>query len=125
MGRFLSNTVHERMSGVLPGCAVLSLTESSPRHATLGKRAVGLVVTDAGARRAGPGRIWARNLIKALPWQIAHIGVSRSIRQVQTPFAVACSSAGSALALACAVPSLAGHRGLHDLLAGTRVHRSR
>lgn len=106
---------------VVPYAAYLALSESSARQATLGKQVVGVVVVTDDGHRAGTGRIWARNLAKALPWQLAHLGVSRGIHDVQTPAAITFSTLGTLLGAACAVPPLVGCRGLHDVLAGTRV----
>jgi uncharacterized RDD family membrane protein YckC len=106
---------------VLPYVVYLSLTETSRRRATLGKRWAGLVVADAHGGTPGRDQVWLRNLVKALPWQLAHLGVTRIVLDVQLPAAVVLQVLALALAAACMVPSLVGGRGVHDRLAGTRV----
>ena len=108
---------------VLPYVAYLAVTESSARHATLGKRWAGLVVTDADGGAPSTAAVWWRNVLKALPWQLAHLGVSRAIFEVQTPWAMGLTVGSLLLLAACAVPALLGGRGIHDRLAGTRVQR--
>lgn len=106
---------------VLPYVAYLSLTETSRHRATLGKRWAGIVVADAHGGTPGRDQVWLRNVVKALPWQLAHLGLARIVLDVQHPAAVLLQVLALALAAACMVPSLVGGRGLHDRLAGTRV----
>lgn len=108
---------------VVPWWCYLSLTESSARHATLGKRWAGLVVADAAGGLAGTGAVWLRNLVKAAPWQLAHLGVSRMIYELQLGLGAVFLVASLALLAACAGPALTGGRGLHDRAGGTRVQR--
>lgn len=108
---------------VVPYVAYLALTESSRWRATLGKRWAGLVVADAAGGDAPAGRVWVRNLVKASPWQLAHLGVSRAIYEIQSPLTFSLPVLAMVLAAACAVPALTGGRGLHDRVAGTRVQR--
>lgn len=108
---------------VVPYVVYLSVTESSPRRATLGKRWSGLVVADVDGGAARAGQVWLRNVVKALPWQLAHLGVSRAILEVQTPLAMTLTVLSLVLAGACMAPALVGGRGLHDRVAGTRVER--
>lgn len=120
-GRVLAGDAAITGATVVPYLLYLVGTESSAQQGTLGKRVVGLVVTAGDGQRARPGQIWGRNLLKALPWELAHLGVSRAIYEVQTPAAITFTALGTVLGAACAVPSLLGRRGLHDVLAGTRV----
>lgn len=108
---------------VVPYVVYLSVSEASTWRATLGKRWAGLVVADEDGGVAGAGRVWLRNVVKAAPWQVAHLGVSRAIYEVQTPWALTLSILALLLGAACAVPALTGGRGLHDRVAGTRVER--
>ncbi|AXH94893.1 RDD family protein [Ornithinimicrobium avium] len=112
------------LATVVPFVVYLSVTESSRRRATLGKRWAGLVVVDASGGRAGTGQVWLRNIVKALPWEIAHLGVTRAIFEVQTAAAITLTVLSLVLAAACAAPALIGGRGLHDRMAGTRVERA-
>lgn len=110
---------------VLPYIAYLALTESSARHATLGKRWARLVVTDADGGAPSTAAVWLRNVVKAAPWQLAHLGVSRAVFEVQTSWAMALTVSSLILFAACALPALFGGRGIHDRLAGTRVQSVR
>lgn len=109
---------------VVPWWCYLSVTESSRRRATLGKRWAGLVVADAAGGTAGAGAVWLRNLVKATPWQLAHLGVSRMIYELQLGLGMAFLVASLLLLAACAGPALTGGRGVHDRAVGLRVQRA-
>ncbi|HSP59814.1 MAG TPA: RDD family protein [Ornithinimicrobium sp.] len=109
---------------VVPYVLYLALAESSPARATLGKRVGHLVVAGEHGGRAAAGAVWVRNLVKASPWQLAHLGVSRAVLDLQPGAAMVLVLLSLVLVAACAVPSLVGGRGLHDRLAGTRVERA-
>jgi len=68
---------------VLPVWLYLTLTEAAPAGATLGKRVTRLRVRRVGDANASGGRIALRNAVKLLPWQLAHLAVSRFILGVQ------------------------------------------
>ena len=108
---------------VLPWWLYLSITEASRRRATLGKRWAGLVVVGPTPGSAGRA-VWGRNLVKASPWQLAHLGVSRMLFELQTGWAVVFLVLSLGLLAACAVPALTGGQGIHDRVAGTRVERA-
>jgi uncharacterized RDD family membrane protein YckC len=57
---------------VLPVALYFTLTESSPRQATWGKRKAGIRVVDANGGTLSRKRALVRSLLKLLPWQIAH-----------------------------------------------------
>ena len=120
-GDLLRSDLLITVATVLPYIAYLALTENSPRHATLGKRWARLAVTDTDGGAPSTAAVWWRNVVKALPWQLAHLGVSRAIFEVQTAWAMALTVSSLILLAACAVPALLGGRGIHDRLAGTRV----
>lgn len=84
---------------VVLGGLYFSLMESSPRQATLGKRLIGIKVTDTQGRRIGFGRALARFLAASLSWITLNLGH----------------------ALAAWTPE---RRALHDYLAGTRVENA-
>lgn len=109
---------------VLPYVCYLALTESSPRHATLGKRWAGLAVTGVDGGAPAASALWLRNIVKALPWQLGHLGASRGILEVQQGLGLLLVVLSLALAAACAGPALIGGRGIHDRAAGTRVQRA-
>lgn len=106
---------------VVPYLIYLALTESSARRATLGKRWAGLHVATLDGSRPGPGAVWLRNLVKVLAWQLGHLGFTRAMFETQVGLGIGLSVAGTVLGLACALPALAGARGLHDVCARTRV----
>lgn len=110
---------------VVPVWLYLSVGEASAGQATLGKRRAGLVVTTVDGGRPGPGRVLARNAVKLVPWQLAHMAV---IRMVYTSgemgvAVVAALTVCYAMVLLTLVLLLArrDRATLHDLAAGTRV----
>ena len=58
-----------------PAWLYFALSESSPRQATLGKRLLGLRVTDLQGDRIGFGRALLRTVIKLLPWELTHLSL--------------------------------------------------
>lgn len=54
----------------------VALSESSPWRATIGKRLLGLCVTDIGGKRRGIGRSVLRTAVKLLPWDLAHLTIA-------------------------------------------------
>ncbi|MGC4090180.1 MAG: RDD family protein [Polyangiaceae bacterium] len=77
-----------------------AIMESSPRQATVGKLALGLAVTDENGRRIGFGRATGRYFAKIISSIILLIGFMM-------------------------VGWTARKQGLHDLIAGTLVYKSR
>ncbi|MEV4392955.1 RDD family protein [Nonomuraea sp. NPDC049607] len=112
---------------VLPVLTYLTLGEAGRRQATWGKRRAGLVVVLAGGGRPGAARIVARGLVKLLPWQCAHMAVSRLARDQESAVAMPLLVAAYALAGATIVLVLArrDRAALHDLVTATRVVRTR
>lgn len=109
---------------VVPYLLYLALTESSSRRATLGKRWAHLRVSAADGSAPGTGAVWVRNIVKALPWQLGHMGFLRGMFEMQAGLGIGLTVLSLLLALACALPALAGGRGIHDRIAGTRVEQS-
>lgn len=112
-------------STVLPAWVYLSVSEAGARQASWGKRAEHLrVVATPRGGAVRPRRVGLRNVVKLLPWQLAHIGVVRSILSVDAPalinttFTLAIATPAVSLFVAWRDPQ---HRALHDLVAGTRV----
>ncbi|MGD8199959.1 RDD family protein [Ornithinimicrobium sp. W1679] len=122
-GTLLLTDLLVTVATVVPYVLYLSLTETSRARATLGKRVAHLAVAGAEGGRAADGAVWVRNLVKASPWQLAHLGVSRAVLDVQPGAAAVLVVLSLALVAACAVPSLVGGRGVHDRMAGTRVEQ--
>ncbi|MBB5077157.1 RDD family protein [Nonomuraea endophytica] len=110
---------------VVPVWLYLSVGEASAGQATLGKRRAGLVVTTVDGRRPGPGRVLARNAVKLLPWQLAHMA---AIRMFHAPgeMSVAVVAAltvcyGLVLLTLVLLFARRDRASAHDLAAGTRV----
>jgi uncharacterized RDD family membrane protein YckC len=109
------------LATVVPFLLYLALSESSRHRATLGKRWAQLIVTAADGGPVSTSAVWTRNLVKVLPWQLAHLAVSRMVLDVQLTAAVVLDVASLLLLALVAVPALMGGQGLHDRVAGTRV----
>lgn len=110
---------------VLPVWGYLTVSEGGVRQASWGKTRAGLRVVSLssdGAMRLG--RSAARNAVKLLPWQLAHVAVARLILGAPEPVVIGAAYASSvAVALVSLVVAWRDprHRGLHDFVAGTRV----
>lgn len=108
---------------VVPYVCYLAVTESSRSHATLGKRRAGIEVAALDGDPPSTSAVWLRNIVKALPWQVAHLGASRGILEVQQGLGLTLTVLSLVLVTLCAAPALIGGRGMHDRAAGTRVQR--
>jgi uncharacterized RDD family membrane protein YckC len=93
------SSVFSGVAYVVLGGLYFALMESSTWQATLGKRLIGIKVTDAQGRRIGLARALARFFAASLSWLTMNIGH----------------------ALAAWTPE---RRALHDYLAGTRVENA-
>jgi uncharacterized RDD family membrane protein YckC len=62
-------------SVVLPTWLYFSLAEASPWQATLGKRLLGLRVTDMNGKRLSLPHAFLRNFLKLIPWIFVHIAL--------------------------------------------------
>jgi uncharacterized RDD family membrane protein YckC len=93
-----------------------SVTEGTPRRATVGKRFFGIVVTDVDGRRVLPARAFGRASVKMLPFAV--VGV---LQQVSPVAYLAIPLPYLALALAAVTPR---RQALHDLVARTIVVRA-
>ncbi|MGW5365296.1 RDD family protein [Actinopolymorpha pittospori] len=108
---------------VVPVWLYLVVTEAGTAQATWGKRRAKLIVT-AGTGRAGLIRVMARNAVKLLPWELAHLAVLRfwtgeDDSAVAVVALVLCYGlVGATVALMLLRRDRAA---LHDLVAGTRV----
>ncbi len=116
------------MTTVLPITVYFASRESSSAQATWGKRRLGLKLVDGENQRSSFGRTLARELLKFLPWQVAHSSLVRipgwpSEPQDPTWGVWAGLIASQALALVYVVSLAIGssRRTLYDRLCGTRV----
>jgi uncharacterized RDD family membrane protein YckC len=116
---------------LLTGPVVLyfALMEASARQATLGKRALGIVVVGPGGGRLSLGRAIVREAVRFLPWELSHALIWRAVLSPQRNSLTALETAGFAvvylLVFAYLVSLFVGsqHRTLYDRLAGSRVMR--
>lgn len=110
---------------VVPWFVYLVWTESASPHATWGKQRAHLTVTTSDGDDPAAGAVIVRNLIKVLPWQLGHMGTMRLATMANSPPFAIWLEVGSLVVLALIViPIVLGRRGVHDLVAGTRVVRS-
>ena len=107
---------------VLPVWLYLTISEAAAASATLGKRVRRLIV-QSNPNRAHVAAIALRNVVKLLPWQLAHLAVSRFILDEQVGLAIAFDILAIALALVTVAMAVIDprRRALHDRVAGTVV----
>lgn len=117
---------------VLPVGVYLFACEASSRHATVGKRVMGLRVVDEKSTGApAPWRVLVRTIVKLLPWEAAHFFIWQTIATVSADSLVFPAWVLVGLILADVIPLVyvgfvlfnRERRGPHDLAAGTRVIR--
>ncbi|MGW4956401.1 RDD family protein [Nonomuraea sp. NPDC004186] len=108
---------------VLPVGAYLTIGEAGRHQATWGKRRAGLVVATTRGKRPGAVRIVVRNVVKLLPWQCAHMAVSRLAGGHEVIIAMPLLVAAYALAgISIALLLVRRDRAaLHDVVVATRV----
>ncbi|MBE1603508.1 RDD family protein [Actinopolymorpha pittospori] len=110
---------------VVPVWVYLVVTEAGTVQATWGKRRAKLIVTvGSGSGRAGQVRVMARNAVKLLPWELAHLAVLRfwtgeDDSVVAVVALVLCY--GLIVATVALMLLRPDRAALHDLVAGTRV----
>ena len=110
------------MFTVLPVWLYLTLTEAAAASATIGKRIRQLMV-HSNPSRAHVAAIALRNAVKLLPWQLAHLAVSRFILDEQVGAAVVLDILAIVLVVVTIAMAVVDRRcrALHDRIAGTRV----
>lgn len=112
-----------------PVLLYFALLEASPWRATLGKRALGIVVTGPAGGRLTVGRTLAREAIRFLPWELSHAIIWRLALSATKNSFPAWAGAGFALVyllvFVYVVTLFVGsqHRTLYDRLAGSWVLR--
>lgn len=110
-----------------PVVLVFAWLESRRSGATLGKWLLGLAVRRINGDRASFPRSLARNVLKFLPWEIAHMGVHQAYvaSHPQSWLGIALSLAGMLLAAAYLVSCIILHgRTIYDPITGTCVTRT-
>jgi uncharacterized RDD family membrane protein YckC len=110
---------------LLPYPGYLVVTEAGARHATLGKRRVGLWVRDRTASSPRLSQVLLRNIVKVLPWQFGHLAASRFATGGDQSKGTVWFTLSMLLLVAVAGPPLLARPGLHDMLARTRVRDRR
>lgn len=109
----------------LPAWLYFAWSERSTWQATIGKKVLGLVVTDIGGDRIGFGRAMLRTVIKLLPWELAHLTVNLPTSMLFEPEPEFRYGFLVVFALLVLYPALVlltrRHQSLHDLIAKTVV----
>jgi uncharacterized RDD family membrane protein YckC len=118
------------LSLTLPVVLYFSILESSSWQASIGKCIMRLRVTDDALNAASFARLLTRNLLKFLPWEIAHLGIHWAFfynRQgVDPPTWVWIPIISSQLLALCYLISIIrnpNRQGLYERWSGTRVIR--
>ena len=110
---------------VLPVFLYSTIMESGKKHATIGKQKMKLVVASIYIKPLKVWQIVLRNIIKFLPWQLAHMMIFRAFafdwRLPPFWMFMLISTDILPLILVLVVVFRKDHRGVHDLLAKTIV----
>ncbi len=116
------------LSLTLPVILYFTLMENGRKQSTIGKRAMRLVVMSASHKKATLAQLAIRNMLKFLPWEIAHIGVhwaySYGRQSVNPPLWVWIPLAVSqvlAVAYLIGIAFSANQQGPYELASRTRV----
>ncbi len=116
------------LSLTLPVILYFTLMENGRKQSTFGKRAMRLVVTSASHKKATLAQLAIRNMLKFLPWEIAHIGVHwaffYSRQSVNPPVWVWIPLVVSqvlAVVYLIGIAFSANQQGLYELASRTRV----
>ncbi len=113
----------------VPAWAYFTISDHTPRGATLGKRLLGLRTQTQNGERVGLGRAFGRTAVKMVPWEIAHAS-SFLFAPALGEFTIWNGiGLGVSYALSFGYLFMAwrtqGQRSMHDRVAGTRVTRLR
>ena len=76
------------LSMTLPVTLYFAICESSNMRASLGKRALGLMVTGAAGERLSFARAFIRTAIKFLPWEFGHLVAQQAAFSADSAFPV-------------------------------------
>jgi uncharacterized RDD family membrane protein YckC len=109
-----------------PVILYFAITEASAWQATLGKRALRIVVVGPGGTRLPFGRAIVREVVRFLPWEMAHALIwplALPPRLEPLPLTIAGFAAVYLLLFVYLVSLFVGseHRTVYDRLAGSRV----
>lgn len=109
----------------IPTWLYFMLCDASPTGATIGKRLLGIHVTQLTGTRLGLGRALTRTAFKLLPWELIHLAAfalstnSSDLNFVQI-IGLSLANLLSIVYLAVAAVTQ-GRRSVHDLLIRTKV----
>jgi uncharacterized RDD family membrane protein YckC len=113
------------LSVTLPVTLYFAVSEASNRHATWGKRKLHLRVTDAAGAGVSGLRSMLRNVVKFLPWELAHAAIwkMRFATQPETIMGTILLGLVWSLVIVNLISLLVSrkHQTLYDWLAGTVV----
>lgn len=112
---------------IVPVVLFSIITESSEKHATLGKMKIKLTVASTKSNRVKLWQIIVRNIIKFLPWQLAHMAIFHcfTLQWEFTPLWTAIIVTVDILPFVwVGFLFRKDHRGIHDLIAKTVVVES-
>lgn len=112
----------------IPVALYFYLAESGSRQASLGKRVAKVKVTNTAGLPATRRAVATRTIVKLLPWEIAHVCIHHAMsdsaagRESGTWVMVGMVAANVLLmGNAMIVLFRQDRRGIHDLIAGTRI----
>ena len=112
----------------VPTWTYFTLSDASIRGATLGKRSLGLRAAFIDGRRITIGPAVVRTAIKLIPWELAHFALFGLSVELGTFSGLQIGVLWLVYALLAVYIVVAvrnaGERSVHDLVAGTAVHRS-
>jgi uncharacterized RDD family membrane protein YckC len=112
----------------LPSWIYFTLSDASPRGATIGKRVLGLRVamTDGSRVRLRPALV--RTAVKLIPWELTHATMFALSPRLGSFSGLQAGLLTIVYVLLAAYLVVAlrnrGERGIHDLVAGTDVRRA-
>lgn len=111
----------------LPVWLYFVLSERSAYQATIGKRLLGLYVTDLDGHRIGFGRALLRTAVKMIPWELTHLSLffpTPVMFDASSGFRPALALVYLLMALYLAAVIISPrNRSIHDFAAGTVVKR--
>jgi uncharacterized RDD family membrane protein YckC len=111
-----------------PVILYFALTEASAWQATLGKRALRIVVVGPGGTRLPVGRAMVREVVRFLPWEMAHALIwplALPPHKEPLPLTIGGFAVVYLLVFVYLVSLFVGsqHRTIYDRIAGSRVIR--
>lgn len=119
------------LSLTLPVMLYFAILEHGPWHGTFGKWLMGLSVTDQSLQAVSFTRSLTRNLLKFLPWEVAHLGIHWAFYYGRTTGELATwvwiplvFSQLLAISYAISIVMNSEHRGWYEHWSGTRVIRN-